>query len=138
MNSSVDISSFLPFLGVLFGGGVGVALVAQLFKKIFKLNGPHVIHIMVITISALAAAAQYILQSKNLPTDILGISTPVIYGVSQFVYKESGYINSFLSRVYGGTSTVVSPTTTSASVGSVVVDDRAAIASQAPKSEFSL
>lgn len=99
MNPSIDINHVLPFLGVLLGGGVGVALASQAIKKAAGLNSGHVIHLMVAGVSVVAAVAQYVLQLKNVPVEVLGISFASIYGFSQVAYKESGYIKDFLGRI---------------------------------------
>ena len=99
MNASVDITNYLPFVATLLGGGVAVTLIAQAIKRIFGLSSGHVIHLMVVAISLVAAAAQYVLQAKQLPLEVLGISGTTIYGVSQFVYNESGYLKNLVGRV---------------------------------------
>ena len=99
MVSSVDINNYLPFVLSLLGGGVGVVVLAQVIKKVAGLNSDHVIHFMVMAVSGAAALAQYILTSRNLPVEVLGVSAPTIYGFSQAVYKESGYLKNLLGRV---------------------------------------
>lgn len=99
MNASVDITNYMPFLATLLGGGVAVTLIAQAVKKVFGLDSSHVIHLMVVAVSIVLAAAQYVLQSKNLPPEVLGVSGATIYGISQLVYNEAGFAKTLLSRV---------------------------------------
>ena len=63
--SPIDINHVLPFIGVLLGGGVGVALVAQAIKKGAGLNSGHVIHAMVVAVSIVAAIAQRCSHARN-------------------------------------------------------------------------
>lgn len=105
----------------ILGSGAGVTLFAQLLKKLFRLKVSSVIHLFVVAITAIAAGAQYVFQLKSIPPDVLGISGPAIYGVSQFIYKDSKYVKDFLlavaakSAITGSTaapssSTVTTPT----------------------------
>jgi hypothetical protein len=86
-------------LSVFFGGGVGVAIAAYLFKVVFGLQSSKVIHTMVVALTVVAAGAQYLLSLKNIPPTVLGVSSTAIYGVSQLVYKGVKAANVFLSEV---------------------------------------
>lgn len=99
MNASIDITNALPFLLGASGGGIAVFLLAQAIKKAFGLSSGHVIHLMVVAVSIIIAAAQYLLQLKNLPVEVLGISSTTVYGVSQFVYNEAPRIMDLLKRI---------------------------------------
>lgn len=125
--SAVDLSNYQAFLVVLFGGGVGVTLVAQLFKKVFKTKAEeaHAVHLAVVALTVVTAAAQYVIQFKGkLPVDVLGVSTPVIYGVSQFVYKEAKYANAGLAQIY--TQAQAQPTLAASTDAAVAAVDQAA------------
>ncbi len=95
----IDISNVMPFILSLFGGGVLVVLLAQGIKRVFGMNSEHAIHIMVLLVSGAAALAQYILNFRGLPVEVLGVSSASIYGISQAVYKESKYAIDLLNRV---------------------------------------
>jgi hypothetical protein len=95
----IDITNVMPFILSLLGGGVLVVLLAQGIKRVFGMNSEHAIHIMVALVSGAAALAQYILNFRGLPVEVLGVSSTSIYGISQFVYKESKYVSDLLSRV---------------------------------------
>ena len=97
--NSIDITNALPFLIGASGGGILVVLLAQAIKKVFGLSSGHVIHLMVVAVSIAIAAAQYVLQLKNLPVQVLGVNTATVYGVSQFVYNEAPRVMSFLKRI---------------------------------------
>jgi hypothetical protein len=99
VNSPVDISNVLPYLLTLAGSGVGVVLLAQLIKKAWGMNSDAFIHAMVVLVSAVATLASYILQYKNLPPIILGISGPAIYGFSQGLYKSAKVLGDLLPRI---------------------------------------
>jgi hypothetical protein len=99
VNASVDITNILPFVMSLLAGGVGVVLLAQGIKRVFGMNSEHAIHAMVLLVSAAAAIAQYILNFRGLPVEVLGVSSASIYGISQAVYKESKYAIDLLNRV---------------------------------------
>jgi hypothetical protein len=99
MNSAVDITNYLPYLALLVGGGVLVVPASHLVKKLFGLQSAAYIHTMVAGISMLIAIAAYILKSKNLPVDVLGLNFSVIYTVSQFIYKYGSYATDFLNKV---------------------------------------
>lgn len=131
MHSSIDITNYLPLLATLFGGGVAVTLIAQAVKKVFGLNSAHVIHLMVMAVSVAAAVAQYLLQNKNLPVEVLGLSSGFVYAVSQAVYKEAGYISDFLSRVQIADAPSASTPQSDAAVNAVTVPDAAVAAAPA-------
>lgn len=99
MNSSVDITNVLPFVLSLLGGGAVVVLLAQGIKKVFGMNSDKAIHAMVILVSGAAAIASYVLQYKNLPASVLGVSGPAIYGFSQGLYKSAKYVGDLLPKV---------------------------------------
>lgn len=100
MNASLTATNLTPYLEVMLGSGLAVTLVAYFVKKIFKLDSPHVIHLMVVGWAAIAAVAQYILQDKSkLPPEVLGVSISGVYGFATFLYKEKQYISDFLGRV---------------------------------------
>lgn len=92
--------SLLMILATTLGGGVGVHLFANVFKKLFKLKSSAVIHTMVVALASVAAGLQYVQQIHAvIPPVILGISGPAIYGFSQIIYRYVGYASDFLSQV---------------------------------------
>jgi hypothetical protein len=99
VNGPIDITNVMPFILSLLGGGVLVVLLAQGIKRVFGMNSEHAIHIMVLLVSGAAAIAQYILNFRGLPVEVLGVSSASIYGISQAVYKESKYAIDLLNRV---------------------------------------
>src|SRR5258708_39577689 len=54
---------------------------------------------MVVLVSGMMPAASYILQYKNLPVSVLGLSGPAIYGFSQGVYKTAKILSDLLPKV---------------------------------------
>jgi hypothetical protein len=89
MNAPIDITNVLPFLLSLPAGGILVVLLAQALKKLFGMDSDKAIHFMVLLVSGVASIASYVLQYKNLPVSVLGVSGPAIYGFSQGVYKTA-------------------------------------------------
>lgn len=130
MNSSIDIAHALPYVLSLIGIGGGVVIVSQLIKKLFGLNSSHVIHLMVVAVSIVAAAAQYVLQLKNVPVEVLGISSASIYGLSQGVYKEAKYVSDFLGKVNAYNSS--QNTSAQADAAVAAVTDPAQVATETP------
>lgn len=113
--------TILVLLGSVLGGGVGVSLVAQAVKKLGKMESEKLIHTLVVAVSLISGAAQYVLQyHSKLPTAFLGISTASIYGFSQLVFKGSKYANEFLGKVYTSNATVT-PATSNVSAASTDV-----------------
>ena len=125
MNASVDITNYLPFLATLLGGGVAVSLIAQAAKKAFGLNSGHVIHLMVVALSVVAAVAQYVLQAKNLPASVLGLNVSTVYAASQFAYNESGYLKTLLGRVNISLSDPAAPAQAAAAAATPAADPAA-------------
>jgi hypothetical protein len=99
METTMTISSVVAILSAMLGGGVGVYLVAGVVKKLFGLNSAAAVHLMVLATAAVAAGAQYVLTMKDLPPQVLGVTTPAIYGVSQAVYNWSKQIGGVLNKV---------------------------------------
>src|SRR5258708_22754247 len=99
MNASVDITNVVPFLLSLAASGVGVILLAQKIKKGFGMESDKAIHVMVVLVSGMMTAASYILQYKNLPVSVLGLSGPAIYGFSQAVYNTPKILSDLLPTV---------------------------------------
>jgi hypothetical protein len=98
MSDTVTTQQLLQFLGVLVGSGAAVTVVAQVIKKALGLKSKGVIHVMVIGVTALASAAQYVLTLKNIPVEVLGISGTAIWGASQAYYKAAPAIVNFLTK----------------------------------------
>ena len=116
----VSTHEIYVLIASLFAGGVGVSLVAQFIKKVAKMQTDHLIHLMVLGVTGIAAAAQYIIQyHSKLPASVLGVSTASIYGFSQLVFKYSKYTNGFLSKVYSKETGTTTETTSAAPVASV-------------------
>ncbi|HEX4774843.1 MAG TPA: hypothetical protein VH234_04980 [Candidatus Saccharimonadales bacterium] len=106
----------LALVAATLGGGLGVTLVAHLFKNVFKLESSAVIHTLVVALSAVAAGAQYVQQiHSSIPPVVLGISGPAIYGFSQIIYRYTGYGTSFLGKVRAYNASIAQPSTTTAS-----------------------
>lgn len=100
MDQTLTLQSLTPFVALAAGtGGILVVLVAALIKKVFGLKSEAAIHTMVVVVNGAAAAAQYLLTSKNLPPEILGLNLSIMYTASQFVYRYSKYTAGFLGRV---------------------------------------
>jgi hypothetical protein len=99
----LTVSQVIFILSGLLGGGVGVSIVFQGIKKFARWRGvtsDAVIHTMVVAVSFVAAATQYVLMLKTkLPPEVLGISFTSMYGVSQVVFKYSKYVRGFLDKV---------------------------------------
>lgn len=109
----------LVLLGTLFASGALVVPVATILKKVFGLQTKSVVHTVVVAISFVMAAGQYVLQLKaQLPPEFLGLSTSVIYGWSKLVYKYGTYGVGFLNRV---DVTIAPSTTTTNSTTSIPV-----------------
>lgn len=90
----------IVLLLTLLGGGVGVSIVAQGLKKLFKLNVNSVIRTMVAAASAVAAGAQYAVTLKSkVPPEILGVTATTIYGASQLVFQYSKDFSGFMAKV---------------------------------------
>lgn len=136
MAPTVTIDNFIPFLGLILGGGVGVALVSQALKKVFGLNSAAVIHTMVIAVSLAIAAAQYVFAMPSVPTEVLGISWTAIYGVSQAVYKYATMANQFLGEVQTALAAQKQSTATVAPVVATATADPAPEATPAAGTEF--
>lgn len=114
--NSVDLSNFVSVLGVLLGtGGVGVVVAMWLIKKVSKVKvkvseveADHILHAVTVTLSALAAAAQYVIQLKGkVPVDFLGLSFATVYGSSQFVFKYAQRLDNLLKAHYGQVEAVL-------------------------------
>ena len=88
-----------PVAIILLGGGVAVSVLAELLKKVFGLNSKKVIHFLVAALAFVAAGLQYVTSLHNLPPQVLGVSTPAIYGFSQFAYIFVSKVSGFLGRV---------------------------------------
>src|SRR2546425_12928174 len=97
--SAIDITNVTPFLLSLPAAGIGVMILAQVIKKLFGMDSDKAIHFMVILVSGAASLASYVLQYKNLPPVVLGMSGPAIYGFSQGLYKTAQALKGLLPRV---------------------------------------
>lgn len=96
----------IVILAGILGGGLGVNLFAQLFKKAFKLKADGVIHAMVVGLSVVAMAAQYVVSLKaKIPPEFLGVSGTSIYGFSQLTFKTTRIGSNFLKEVRDFTAT---------------------------------
>jgi hypothetical protein len=97
MNNAHEL---IILIAAIVTGAVGVNLVAQILKKLFKLKVDAVIHTMVVAVSFVAAAAQYVLTFKSqFPPEILGVSSAAIYGLSQVTFKYAKYVSGFIAKV---------------------------------------
>jgi hypothetical protein len=141
----IDITNVTPFLLSLLASGVGVILLAQIIKKSFGMDSDKAIHVMVLLVSGVATIASYVLQYKNLPVSILGVSSPAIYGFSQAVYKTAKALSDVLPKVSIALHQPAKPANISAlnlDVPDDLVDTNstpaAAIATQNDSSEFNL
>ncbi len=97
--SAIDITNVTPFALSLPAAGIGVVVLAQAVKKVFGMDNDTFIHFMVILVSIAATLASYVLQYKNLPPVVLGVSGPAIYGFSQGLYKTAKALNDLLPTV---------------------------------------
>src|SRR5205823_5312229 len=95
----IDITNVTPFLLSLPAAGVGVVVLAQVIKRLFGMDSDKAIHFMVILVSGAASLASYVLQYKNLPPYVLGMSGPAIYGFSQGLYKTAKVLSDLLPKV---------------------------------------
>lgn len=96
---SIDITNVSTFLLSLPAGGVLVVLIAQAIKKFCGMDSDKAIHAMVMLVSLAATAAAYVIEFKNLPPTILGVSGPAIYGFSQGVYHLAKALGTLLPKV---------------------------------------
>lgn len=141
MNASIDITNVAPFLVSLAASGVGVVLLAQVIKKLFGMSSDAFIHLMVVLVSGLGALASYILQYKNLPPEVLGVSGPAIYGFSQGLYKTVKILSDLLPRISAALHKPVAASATAAANQAVAAvgapADIAAEPSASNNNEFS-
>lgn len=88
----------LEYLGILFGSGTAASVIAQIIKKSTKVKSEPIIHVVVVSVTTLAAIAQYVLTLKNLPPEIVGVSDTAIWGFATAVYKAAPAITKFFSQ----------------------------------------
>ena len=98
-NTGITVGTVLALLG----SGVGVSIVAEIIKKVFKLNSGKVIQFLVVALSTVTAGLSYLITilhgnpaiAAGHAAEILGVAnaahTFIVSDLSAFVTKVKAY-----------------------------------------------
>lgn len=75
---NLTVGTLLAFAG----GGIGVSIIAQLLKRLLGLSSSKVIHFVVITLSFVASALDYVISAIHGNPAILASHTASILGIA--------------------------------------------------------
>jgi hypothetical protein len=119
-------------LGIL-GGGLGVSIVAEVLKKVFKLDSAKVIQFLVVALSFVATGLAYIISAVHGNPKVLGSHTVEILGAANafhtFIVSDA---STFLDKVKAGLNDENAKTQPVATVAA----EQAPVAAPTPDAEF--
>jgi len=116
-NTGITIGAVIALLG----GGVGVSIIAEVIKKVFKLNSGKVVQFLVVALSTVAAGLAYVINAIHGNPAIAAGHAAAILGIANAAYT---FIVSDLSKTLSQVSVSVNkPTTATPEVVAPITED---------------